>query len=54
MAGLAVEGRRAARAQLHVIRELRSGRIAVDTPAGRYVVPEHPSLWAGLVLLGAS
>ena len=42
------------RAQLHMIRELRGGRIAVDTPAGRYVVPEHPSLWAGLVLMGAS
>ena len=41
------------RAQLHVIRQLRNGRIAVDTPAGRYVVPEHPSLWAGLVLMGA-
>jgi CHAT domain-containing protein/tetratricopeptide (TPR) repeat protein len=42
------------RAQLHVIRELRAGRIAVDTRAGRFVVPEHPSLWAGLVLMGGS
>ena len=41
------------RAQLHVIRQLRNGRIVVDTPAGRFVVPEHPSLWAGLVLMGA-
>ena len=41
------------RAQLHVIQQLRNGRIAIDTPAGRYVVPEHPSLWAGLVLMGA-
>jgi CHAT domain-containing protein/tetratricopeptide (TPR) repeat protein len=40
------------RAQLHVIRELRAGRMAVDTPAGRFVIPEHPSLWAGLVLVG--
>lgn len=40
------------RAQLHVMRELRAGRIAVDTPAGRFTLPEHPSLWAGLVLVG--
>jgi CHAT domain-containing protein len=40
------------RAQLHIFRELRAGRMAVDTPAGRFVVPEHPSLWAGLVLIG--
>lgn len=40
------------RAQLHMIRQLRAGQVAVDTPAGRFVVPEHPSLWAGLVLVG--
>ena len=42
------------RAQLHLIRELRAGRIAVDTRAGRFVLPEHPSLWAGLILMGES
>jgi CHAT domain-containing protein len=40
------------RAQLHMIGQLRAGRMVVDTPAGKFVVPEHPSLWAGLVLVG--
>jgi CHAT domain-containing protein/tetratricopeptide (TPR) repeat protein len=39
-------------AQLALIRDLRAGRVQVDTPAGRFTLPEHPSLWAGLVLLG--
>lgn len=38
--------------QLALLRALRAGRMAVDTPAGRFVLPEHPSLWAGLVLVG--
>lgn len=38
--------------QLAMIRDLRAGRVAVDTPAGRFVLPEHPALWAGLVLVG--
>ena len=38
--------------QLAMIRELRAGRIAVETPAGRFVLPEHPALWAGLILVG--
>lgn len=40
------------RAQLAILRDLRAGRISVDTPAGRFALPEHPSLWAGLVLVG--
>jgi CHAT domain-containing protein len=39
-------------AQLALLRALRTGRIAVDTPAGRFALPEHPALWAGLVLIG--
>ena len=39
-------------AQLELLRALRAGRIAVDTPAGRFALPEHPALWAGLVLIG--
>lgn len=38
--------------QLAMIRDLRAGRVAVDTPAGRFVLPEHPALWAGLILVG--
>jgi CHAT domain-containing protein/tetratricopeptide (TPR) repeat protein len=40
------------RAQLQLIADLRAGRKTVDTPAGRFTLPEHPSLWAGLVLIG--
>jgi CHAT domain-containing protein len=40
------------RAQLRLIADLRAGRIRVDTPAGRFTLPEHPSLWAGLALYG--
>jgi CHAT domain-containing protein len=39
-------------AQLHLLRALRAGRVAVDTPAGRLTLPEHPAIWAGLVLYG--
>ena len=39
-------------AQLHLLRELRAGRVKVRTPAGDLVLPEHPVLWAGFVLLG--
>jgi CHAT domain-containing protein/tetratricopeptide (TPR) repeat protein len=41
-------------AQLHVLRALRSGRLKVSTPAGEFALPEHPSLWAGLVLFGGA
>ncbi|MDH4064210.1 MAG: CHAT domain-containing protein, partial [Acidobacteriota bacterium] len=40
------------RAQLSMIRNLRAGRVSVDTPAGRFVLPEHPSIWAALILVG--
>ncbi len=40
-------------AQLELLRQLRAGRVTVDTAAGPLVVPEHPSVWAGLVVLGA-
>ena len=39
-------------AQLALLQELRAGRVTVDTPAGRFVLPEHPTFWAGLVLIG--
>ena len=39
-------------AQLHLLRSLRSGQFRVSTPAGQFALPEHPSLWAGLVLFG--
>jgi CHAT domain-containing protein len=39
-------------AQLHLLRALRAGSVAVPTPAGRFAVPEHPSIWGGLQLWG--
>jgi CHAT domain-containing protein/tetratricopeptide (TPR) repeat protein len=41
------------RAQLHVIRELRAGRIQLRTPAGDFTIAEHPAFWAGFVVVGA-
>ena len=38
--------------QLQVLRGLRAGSVAVATAAGRFVVPEHPSIWGGLQLWG--
>ena len=40
-------------AQLALLRDLRAGRVSQDTPAGPIVVPAHPAVWAGLVLMGA-
>jgi CHAT domain-containing protein/tetratricopeptide (TPR) repeat protein len=40
------------RAQLAFIRDLRAGRVRIDTRLGPLTIPEHPSLWAGLVLVG--
>ena len=40
-------------AQLALLRDLRAGRVVQDTPAGPMVVPAHPAVWAGLVLMGA-
>ena len=39
-------------AQLQLLHALRAGRVSVDTPAGRLTLPEHPAIWAGLVLSG--
>lgn len=39
-------------AQLRLIRDLRSGRVTVATPAGPLAIPEDPAFWAGFVLLG--
>ncbi|MGH9445977.1 MAG: CHAT domain-containing protein, partial [Terriglobia bacterium] len=39
-------------AQLHLLRDLRAGRIRMRTPYGRYALPEDPVLWASFVLEG--
>jgi CHAT domain-containing protein len=39
-------------AQLQFLRELRSGRVQVSTPAGIVSLPEHPVFWAGFGLVG--
>jgi CHAT domain-containing protein len=39
-------------AQLELIRDLRAGRVIVNTAAGAITVPEDPAFWAGFVLLG--
>jgi CHAT domain-containing protein/tetratricopeptide (TPR) repeat protein len=39
-------------AQLEQLRRLRSGQVRVTTPFGEIAMPEHPALWAGLVLIG--
>ena len=39
-------------AQLEQLRRLRAGQVRVSTPFGPITLPEHPSLWAGLVLIG--
>ncbi len=40
-------------AQLDLLRQLRAGRVTVTTPVGVLTVPEHPSMWAGLIAMGA-
>jgi CHAT domain-containing protein len=39
-------------AQLEQLRRLRAGLVKVETPFGPLALPEHPSLWAGLVVIG--
>ena len=39
-------------AQLTLLKELRSGRVKIDTPAGLVSIPEHPVFWAGFALIG--
>ncbi len=49
---LGVKSRALRDAQLHMLRQLRDGRIHVTTAAGRLQLPEHPALWASFVLQG--
>lgn len=39
-------------AQLARLKKLRAGQVRVSTPFGPMQMPEHPSLWSGLVLIG--
>ena len=39
-------------AQLHLMRNLRAGRVKIHTPYGTYVLPEDPVLWASFILEG--
>jgi CHAT domain-containing protein len=39
-------------AQLSLLSALRARRVSIDTPAGRFTLPEHPALWANLALIG--
>jgi CHAT domain-containing protein/tetratricopeptide (TPR) repeat protein len=39
-------------AQLGLLRELRAGRVTVETSGGRTALPEHPMFWAGFVVEG--
>jgi CHAT domain-containing protein len=39
-------------AQLSFLRKLRSGTLMVETAAGPMVLPQHPALWAGFMLIG--
>ena len=39
-------------AQLHLLHELRAGRVKVKTPVGALKLPENPTFWAGFVLQG--
>lgn len=39
-------------AQLALIGDLRAGRVVADTVAGPIAIAEHPSVWAGLVVIG--
>jgi CHAT domain-containing protein/tetratricopeptide (TPR) repeat protein len=39
-------------AQLRLLRDLRAGRVTIDTPAGIVSIPEHPVFWAGFALFG--
>jgi CHAT domain-containing protein/tetratricopeptide (TPR) repeat protein len=40
-------------AQLHLLRELRAGRVRSRAGQTTVTLPEHPQLWAGAVLIGA-
>jgi CHAT domain-containing protein len=38
--------------QLRLLRELRGGKVVVNTPIGAVSLPEHPMFWAGFALIG--
>jgi CHAT domain-containing protein/tetratricopeptide (TPR) repeat protein len=46
------KGRALRTAQLRLLRDLRAGRVKIDTPAGLVSIPEHPVFWAGFALFG--
>jgi CHAT domain-containing protein/tetratricopeptide (TPR) repeat protein len=46
------KGRALRAAQLSMLRDLRAGKLTVQTPFGAMPLPPHPSLWANLVLIG--
>jgi CHAT domain-containing protein/tetratricopeptide (TPR) repeat protein len=39
-------------AQLRLLRDLRAGRVRLNTAAGEVAIPEHPVFWAGFALFG--
>ena len=39
-------------AQLQLLRDLRAGKVQIQTPAGLVTLPEHPVFWAGFALIG--
>ena len=39
-------------AQLQLLRDLRAGKVQLQTAAGLVTLPEHPVFWAGFVLIG--
>jgi CHAT domain-containing protein len=39
-------------AQLQLLRDLRAGKVLLQTQAGLVTLPEHPVFWAGFVLIG--
>lgn len=39
-------------AQLRLMRDLRAGRVKINTPYGKYALPEDPILWASFILEG--
>jgi CHAT domain-containing protein len=39
-------------AQLRLLRDLRAGRVRINTAAGEVAIPEHPVFWAGFALFG--
>ena len=39
-------------AQLSLLRDLRAGRIRIETPVGAVTLPEHPMFWAGFAVIG--